>query len=72
VVDGLIKKYAGRYDIRVMNGSTGDPEVDRLAQVYGIEYVPTFVFLNRDGSLSNKLVGSRPAAELEAEMAKLK
>lgn len=73
VVDGMVKKYsAGPYEIKVLNGSTGDPEVSELAQVYAVKYVPTFVFLNADGTLANKIVGSTSAAELEAELAKLK
>lgn len=71
VVDGLVKKYAGRYDIRVMNTSN-DAEAQRLAQEMRIEYVPTFIFLNSDGSKSGEIVGSSPAEKIEAELAKLK
>jgi len=72
VVDGLVSKYAGRYDIRIMNGSTGDPEVERLAGEYGIRYVPTFVFVNTDGTKSGEVVGAVPVEQIEAELAKLK
>lgn len=71
VVDGLVKKYAGRYDIRVMNTSN-DAEAQRLAQEMRIEYVPTFIFLNSDGSKSGEIVGSSSAEKIEAELAKLK
>jgi thiol:disulfide interchange protein len=71
VVDGLKTKYAGRYDIRVMNTST-DPEAQRLADSYGIPGVPTFVFLNTDGSKSGTVVGAVPVGQLETELAKLK
>jgi thioredoxin-like negative regulator of GroEL len=71
VVDGLVKKYAGRYDIRVMNTSN-DEQAQRLAGEMQIEYVPTFVFLNSDGSRSGQIVGSTPAEKIEAELAKLR
>lgn len=70
VVDGLVRKYAGRYDIRVMNTSN-DAEAQRLAQEMQIEYVPTFIFVNADGSRSGSIVGAVPAEQIEAELAKL-
>lgn len=72
VVDGLVTKYAGKIDIRIMNSSTGDPQVAELSEEFGIEYVPTFVFVNSDGTVSNKIIGAVPVADLEAELAKLK
>jgi hypothetical protein len=71
VVDGLIKKHAGRYQIRVMNTSKGDARVGTLARMYGIQYVPTFVFVNSDGSMSASVVGAVPSSRLEQELAKL-
>jgi thioredoxin-like negative regulator of GroEL len=71
VVDGLVQKYAGKYDIKRMDLSDGDATATRLADSYGVEYVPTFVFLNADGSLANKIVGAVPVDQLEAELAKL-
>jgi len=72
VVDGLVKKYAGRYDIRIMNASTGGPEVGELAQKFKVEFVPTFVFVGTDGTVSATVVGAVPASKLEQELAKLK
>lgn len=72
VVDGLVKKYAGKYDIRIMNGSVTDPNlVAKLAQKYSIRYVPTFVFLHADGSLESTVVGAVPVSRIEQELAKL-
>jgi thiol:disulfide interchange protein len=71
VVNGLVQKYAGRYDIRVMNTSQ-DAEARRLAGTYQVEGVPWFVFLNADGSQSGTVRGAVPAAVLEAELTKLK
>lgn len=72
VVDRLKDKYAGKVDIKRMNTSQGDPEVERLAQSFGIQYVPTFVFVNSDGTKSGLIVGEVSQATLEAEIAKLK
>jgi predicted DsbA family dithiol-disulfide isomerase len=72
VVDGLVKEYAGRYDIKVMDTSSGDATVETLAQSFGIQYVPTFVFLNRDGTRSGTIVGEATARQLESALAKLK
>lgn len=71
VVDGLVKKHAGSHEIRVLNASSRDPQVGMLAQQYGIQYVPTFVFVRADGSVSTKIVGAVPVSQLEAELAKL-
>jgi hypothetical protein len=72
VVDGLVKQYAGRYDIKVVNLSLNN-EADRaLYQSFGLQYVPTFVFLNADGSRSGTIVGSTSVQKIEAELAKLK
>jgi len=72
VVDGLVKKYAGRYDIKVMNGSVADPNVvAKLAQKYSIRYVPTFVFVNSDGAVNATVVGAVPVSQIESELAKL-
>lgn len=72
VVDGLAKKYAGRVDVRVMNASSNDAEVARLAQLYGVQYVPTFVFVNADGTHATTIVGGVSTARLEAELGKLR
>jgi len=73
VVDGLVKKHAGRYDIKVLNPSVADAnEVASLARKYAIRYVPTFVFLNSDGGVNATVVGAVPASKLEQELAKLK
>ena len=72
VVDGLVRKYAGRYDIRVMNTSIADPKlVGALAQKYRIQYVPTFVSVASNGSVSRTIVGTASVAQFEAQLAKL-
>ena len=71
VVDGLVRKYTGTYDIRVVDLSNEDAGNEQLYRSFNLEYVPTFVLLNADGTVSEKIVGARSASELEAAFAKL-
>jgi len=71
VVDGLVKQYSNRYGMEILNTSSRDPKMMALAQTYQIQYVPSFAFINSDGSLSNLVVGAVPASQLERELAKL-
>ena len=71
VVDGLVTKYKGRYDIRIMNEGT-DPAAQQLADKYQVPGVPTFIFVNSDGSQSGTVVGEVPVDQIETELAKLK
>jgi hypothetical protein len=71
VVDGLVRKYAGRYDIKVVNLSNGSAADRALYASFGLQYVPSFVLLNADGTVSDKIVGSRTEAQLDEALAKL-
>lgn len=71
VVDRLEKEFSGKVDVRRMNTSTGDAEVERLAQVVGVEYVPTFVFAAADGSIKNQVVGGMTEEQLRSQMSAL-
>jgi hypothetical protein len=72
VVDGLASTYAGRYDIRILNLSDGDAGAKRLYDSFGLRYVPSFVFVNTDGTVSATIVGSTSAGDIETALAKLK
>jgi len=39
--------------------------------MFSIRFVPTFVFLNSDGSLNQTVVGAVPVSRIESELAKL-
>ena len=71
VVDGLRQRYAGKIEIRRMDTDVSDAQVTQLADTFGIQYVPTFVFVNSDGSKGATLVGAQPVAKLEQELARL-
>jgi len=56
VVDRLADKYEGDVEVRRMNVEQ-DEEAANLASSYRVQYVPTFVFVNADGSTADTLVG---------------
>jgi thiol-disulfide isomerase/thioredoxin len=72
VVDGLRGRYAGRIEIKRMDTDTSDPAVEQLANTFGIQYVPTFVFVNSDGTVSGTIVGEVPEATLVDGLSKLR
>jgi thiol-disulfide isomerase/thioredoxin len=72
VVDRLKKEYAGKVDIRRMDISKGDPEVNRIGLSYGIQYVPTFVFVDSSGVKQDLLVGETSYAVLRTKLDALK
>lgn len=56
VVDRLYERYEGAVAFAVLNPND-DPEFNRIANDYGIQYVPTFVFVDSDGVEVERLVG---------------
>jgi thioredoxin-like negative regulator of GroEL len=56
VVDGLKTEYQGKVEFRLINLDT-DPEGDAKADQFGVQFVPTFVFLNSDGTTNAQLAG---------------
>lgn len=72
VVDGLRKRYAGTIEIKRMDTDGSDTEVARLADAFGVQYVPTFVFVDSDGTVSGTVVGEVPESRLVEELSKLK
>jgi len=55
LVERLEKEYKGKIEFRRYVDS-GDPVGDRLSQAFNVQYVPTFVFVNSNGSLSGQLI----------------
>jgi thioredoxin-like negative regulator of GroEL len=56
VVDRLERDYEGKVEFRLLDVDK-DPEGDSLMQRFGAQYVPTFVFVNTDGSVAGQIVG---------------
>ena len=71
VVAGLIQSYAGRVDIKVLDTSTGGADVSALSQRFGIEYVPTFVFVDSQGKRRDTVVGAVAESELTSRLDRL-
>lgn len=72
VVDRLKEQYAGKIEFRRLDTTAGDPETDRLANQFQIQYVPTFVFINTDGTTSDLLVGGTTEEVLRTKLDALK
>lgn len=63
VVDRLSDEYEGEIEVRKMNVET-DQSAAELAAQFRVQYVPTFVFLNADGTTSDVIVGEASEADL--------
>ena len=68
VVDRLRNEFAGRVDVKLMDTGSGDPEVERLGQQLGLEYVPTFVFTGADGTVVEQVVGTMDESAFRAKI----
>lgn len=54
IVHGLEEKYKGRISVRKVNANT-DIE---LSREFEIQYVPTYVFLNKNGEVVERITGA--------------
>jgi protein-disulfide isomerase len=55
LVERLSKEYADKVETRVYVDNE-NPTGNALAEQLGVQYVPTFVFVNADGTLSGQVV----------------
>ena len=72
IVDGLRKQYEGKVEFRIYNVDSPGSEGVELANKMGIQYVPTFVFANADGSIVEQKVGELSKDTLVAKLNALK
>lgn len=56
VVDRLGAEYEGTVEVKKMNVET-DQSAAALASQFRVQYVPTFVFVNADGTTADTIVG---------------
>ena len=70
VVNGLKSEYEGKVEFRLLNVEK-DAEGARLADSFGAQYVPTFIFVNADGTQSGQLVGTQSEDQMRKELDKL-
>jgi thioredoxin-like negative regulator of GroEL len=66
LVEGLEKQYGSAIDMRRLNVGGSDQSAMSLADKLGVQYVPTFVYVTKDGVVSQTFVGEKTAAELQA------
>ncbi len=72
VVDRLAQQYKGKVEFRRYVDS-GDPVGDKLSTEFNVQYVPTFVFVNADGSVSGQpIVGGVDESVLRQRLDTLK
>lgn len=72
LVEGLEKTYAGKVEFQRLNSDGSVESVNTLADKLGVQYVPTFFFVNADGSISKSVVGEMSQQDLAAAVAALK
>lgn len=71
VVDRLKKQYEGKVEFRLINADN-DPQAQTLSAQYNITAVPTFVFLNMDGSEAGRVLGEVPESQITQNLDALK
>lgn len=71
VVDRLEKQYEGKVEFRRIDVEK-DAEGSRLMQQFNAQYVPTFVFINADGSKAAIKVGEQSEGQMKQQLDALK
>jgi thioredoxin-like negative regulator of GroEL len=65
VVDGLRQEYEGFVEFRVYNFDR-DPDANQAAAPFGVQYVPTFVFVSSSGEVVDQRIGAVDEAEMRS------
>jgi thioredoxin-like negative regulator of GroEL len=68
VVDRLTTDYSGKVDIVKMPLDTGDAAAEKLANAFGVQYVPTFVLVDSKGVKQDLIVGETSEDGLRAKL----
>lgn len=71
LVERLEKEYSDSVEFRLLNVET-DPKGVELANSMGVQYVPTFAFVTKDGVVSSQLVGGVSEEQMRAALDKIK
>ena len=71
LVERLEKQYAGKIEFRLLNVES-DPAANDLANQLGVQYVPTFMFVNSNGVRANSAVGEMTEQALTTSLNALK
>ncbi len=70
IVNGLKPQYEDDVAIRIYNAET--EAGGALAEEYGVQFVPTFVFVDASGVVVNTIIGETTENTLKAELDRLK
>jgi len=70
VVDGLEKSYGEKVEFRRLNVEKDQAAVE-LANSMGIQYVPTFLYVNTDGTVAGQVVGEQAEEQMKQALDKL-
>ena len=68
LVERLREQYKGKVEFRAY----WDGEGEDLAKQFNVQYVPTFIFANADGTVVERFVGGLSEAQLRAKLEALK
>jgi thiol-disulfide isomerase/thioredoxin len=71
LVERLEKSYIGKVEFRRLNVES-DQAANDLANKLGVQYVPTFLFVNADGVIAKSVVGEMTEQALSDAVASLK
>ena len=71
VVDRLEKQYQGKVEFRLYDVEKS-ADGAKLMQQFKAQYVPTFVFINSDGSTAAMKVGEQSEAQMKQQLEALK
>jgi thioredoxin 1 len=69
VMKELATKYKGKVEIVKVN--VDDPENNNLTRIYKIVSIPTYIFINRKGTMADKLIGYQEMEVMENEFKRL-
>jgi thioredoxin-like negative regulator of GroEL len=67
LVEGLQQEYESKVEFRLLNVER-DPEGVELARSLGVQFPPTFVFVNSDGVIAGRLIGEVAESELRERL----
>ncbi len=71
IVNGLKAEYEGSVAIRVYNVETNQKGID-LANEYEVQFVPTFVFVDPEGTVVDTIIGETSEETLRKALDALK
>jgi thiol-disulfide isomerase/thioredoxin len=67
VVDRLAKEYEGTVEFKLYDVEK-DQAGSELASEFRVQYVPTFVFVNKDGTIDATIVGEAAESDLRDKL----